>query len=218
MRPASALPATTHNTFHRYRQSPTNATPATSTANQSTDDQTGTGTGPPATVTSRTDVNRVWIANHNARFRITPTIAAVIAWRPAESRSLPRRVSTNGAPRKIHRKHGANVAQVATTAPIIPATNGSSVPGCWYAPTKPTNSVTMISGPGVLSASPSPVTIWFAESHPYFVTAACVMYASTAYAPPNVTTDAFEKNHACSDRVDPRPAHAATRRSGTNQA
>src|SRR5262245_16364558 len=186
------------------------------TANQSTEDQTGSGTGPPATVTSRTDVNRVWIANHKARFKMTPTIAAVIAWRPADKRSCPRSRSANGAPRKIHRKQGANVAHVATTAPITPATNGSSVPGCWYAPTKPTNSVTMIRGPGVLSARPSPVTIWFAESHPYLVTAAWVIYASTAYAPPNVTIEAFEKNHACCEIVDPCPAQAATSSSGTN--
>ena len=75
----------------------------------------------------------------------------------------------------------------------------------------------MISGPGVLSASPSPVTIWLVVSHPYCTTAAWFMYASTAYAPPNVTTAAFEKNHAICESVESRPNAAVTANSGRNQ-
>jgi hypothetical protein len=92
--------------------------------------------------------------------------------RAVDKRRLPRRRSMNGAPRKIQRKHGAKVAHVTTAAPIKPATAGSRPPGCWYAPTNPTNSVTMMSGPGVLSARPRPVTIWPGPSHPNCVTAA----------------------------------------------
>ena len=42
-----------------------------------------------------------------------------------ESRSLPRRRSTDGAPRKIHRKLGTNVAHATTSAPATPATTGA---------------------------------------------------------------------------------------------
>ena len=35
-----------------------------------------------------------------------------------------------GAPRKIHRKQGSNVAHVATTAPSTPAVMGERSPGC----------------------------------------------------------------------------------------
>src|SRR6266403_5206921 len=51
----------------------------------------------------------VWIANQIARFKITPTTAAVIADKAALSAVLPRSFSMNGAPRKIQRKHGVNV-------------------------------------------------------------------------------------------------------------
>ena len=42
-----------------------------------------------------------------------------------ESRSLPRRRSTEGAPRKIQRKLGTNVAHATTRAPTTPAATGS---------------------------------------------------------------------------------------------
>src|SRR5215210_9168428 len=76
--------------------------------------------GPHAT--GRTSAKMVWIANQIARFRTTPTTAAVIADRAPASGLLPRSVSMNGAPRKIHRKHGVNVTHVARRPPSVPAT------------------------------------------------------------------------------------------------
>ena len=72
------------------------------------------------------------------------------------------------------------VAQAATTAPSTPAVSGDRSPGFWYAPTKPTNSRTMMSGPGVVSASPSPTTICPGSNHPYWATAATFTYDNTA--------------------------------------
>src|SRR5262249_430582 len=45
--------------------------------------------------------NTLWIANQMARFKTTPTTAAVMAESAALSALLPRSISTNGAPRKI---------------------------------------------------------------------------------------------------------------------
>ena len=59
-----------------------------------------------------------------ARLRITPTTAAVIAARAALSARAPRNASTNGAPRKIHRKQGVKVTQVVSNPPSTPATSG----------------------------------------------------------------------------------------------
>jgi hypothetical protein len=64
-----------------------------------------------------------------------------------------------GPPRKIQRKQGTNVAQVVTKAPRVAARIGGNWPGLFQAPRKPTNCVTMIKGPGVVSASPSPSSI-----------------------------------------------------------
>jgi hypothetical protein len=47
-----------------------------------------------------------------ARLRTTPTTAAVMVASAADSALLPSRVSTKGASRKIHKKHGTNVAEV----------------------------------------------------------------------------------------------------------
>src|SRR4029077_3620856 len=71
----------------------------------------------------------VWIANQIARFKITPTTAAVMAESAALSGWLPRSFSTNGAPRKIQRKHGVKVTQVAKRPPSVPASMGASGPG-----------------------------------------------------------------------------------------
>ena len=101
----------------------------------------------------------VWIANQMARFRITPTTAAVMADKAAFSALLPRSFSTNGAPRKIHRKQGVKVTQVASSPPSVPASIGDRPPGSRKAAMKPTNCSTMISGPGVVSAMPSPSSI-----------------------------------------------------------
>ena len=92
--------------------------------------------------------NTVWIANQMARFKITPTTAAVRADKAAFSDLLPRSFSTNGAPRKIHRKHGVNVTQVASKPPSVPASMGDSPPGSRNAAMKPTNCSTMIKRPG----------------------------------------------------------------------
>ena len=101
----------------------------------------------------------MWIANQIARFKITPTTAAVMAESAALSALLPRSFSTNGAPRKIQRKHGVKVTQVASRPPSVPASMGESGPGSRNAAMKPTNCSTMISGPGVVSAMPSPSSI-----------------------------------------------------------
>src|SRR6266487_3492377 len=71
----------------------------------------------------------VWIANQIARLRITPTTAAVMADSAALSGLLPRSFSTNGAPRKIQRKHGVKVTHVASKPPSVPASMGGSEPG-----------------------------------------------------------------------------------------
>src|SRR5262249_1478417 len=65
--------------------------------------------------------NGGWIATQMARFKTTPTTAAVMADSAALSALLPRSFSTNGAPRKIHRKQGVNVTQVASKPPSVPA-------------------------------------------------------------------------------------------------
>ena len=65
----------------------------------------------------------------------------------------------NGPPRNIQRKHGVKVTQVASRPPSVPAIIGGSVPGSRNAAMKPTNCSTMISGPGVVSAMPSPSSI-----------------------------------------------------------
>src|SRR5215204_5989652 len=100
-----------------------------------------------------------WMANQIARLRMTPTTAAVIADNAALSALFPRSCSTKGAPRKIHRKHGVNVTQVASRPPRVPAASGESPPGSRNAAMKPTNWSTMISGPGVVSAIPRPSSI-----------------------------------------------------------
>src|SRR5215472_10003405 len=66
----------------------------------------------------------------------------------------------------IHKKHGTNVHQVASSPPRVPATIGGSEPGCRNAARKPTNWTTMISGPGVVSAMPSPSSISPGRNHP----------------------------------------------------
>src|SRR6266545_4667022 len=72
---------------------------------------------------------------------------------------LPRSCSMNGAPSPIKRKLGTKVHHVASSPPSVPASIGDSRPGSRYAPRNPTNCTTMISGPGVVSAMPSPSSI-----------------------------------------------------------
>src|SRR6266567_3568384 len=120
---------------------------------------TGASNASPEKRTGVTSWNTVCTANQIARLRTTPTTAAVIAERAPLSALLPRNTSMNGAPRKIQRKHGVNVTQVASSPPKVPASIGGSAPGLRNAPMKPTNCSTMISGPGVVSAIPSPSSI-----------------------------------------------------------
>ena len=61
---------------------------------------------------------------------------------------LPRSFSMYGAPRKIQRKHGVNVTQVASRPPSVAASSGDSPPASRKAAMKPTNCSTMMSGPG----------------------------------------------------------------------
>lgn len=106
---------------------------------------TGTSLPLPITATVRICVQRVWIANHMARLRIIPTIAAVIAVTAGESARLPRSRST-GAPAKIHRKQGINVTQVVRIAPNVAATSGDNSVTSRKTARKLTNCVTMIRG------------------------------------------------------------------------
>src|SRR6266550_4644181 len=64
----------------------------------------------------------VWMANQIARLRTTPTTDAVMADNAAFKFLLSRSTSMKGAPRKIQRKHGVNVTQVASSPPKVPAT------------------------------------------------------------------------------------------------
>src|SRR5436190_965595 len=59
---------------------------------------------------------------------MTPTTAAVIADKAVASARLPRSRSTNGAQRKIQKKHGAKVTQVARRPPSVAATIGDDWP------------------------------------------------------------------------------------------
>src|SRR5262249_9460306 len=125
------------------------------------------------TCTGTTSRNTTWIANHTARFKTTPTTAAVIADKAPLSSLLPRSASMNGAPRNIHMKEGTNVTQVASKPPSVPASMGGSEPASRKAAMKPTNCSTMISGPGVVSAMPRPSSISPGLSQAYFSTASC---------------------------------------------
>src|SRR5262245_5062189 len=106
-----------------------------------------------------TSLNTAWIANQTARFSTTPTTAAVIADKAPLRALLPRSASMNGAPRKIQRKEGMNVTQVASKPPSVPASMGGSEPASRKAAMNPTNWSTMINGPGVVSAMPRPSSI-----------------------------------------------------------
>ena len=90
---------------------------------------------------------------------MTPTTAAVMAASAPDSWRLARNRSTNGAPAKIHSIDGTNVTQVVIAAPSTPAVSGENGAASRNAARKPTNCVTRISGPGVVSARPRPSTI-----------------------------------------------------------
>src|SRR3954468_11694618 len=123
------------------------------------DASTGTSTLAPNQLTGCSSPNSTCRANQTARLRITPTTAAVTAPSAAASALLARNASAKGAPKKIQRKQGVKVTQVVSSPPSVPASTGLSELGARQAPRKPTNWVTMISGPGVVSAMPSPSSI-----------------------------------------------------------
>ena len=122
-----------------------------------------------------TSPNSTCNANQTDRLRITPTTAAVIAASAPASLRLPRSSSMNGAPAKIHSIDGTKVTQVVIAAPSSPATSGVNGAASRKAAMKPTNCVTRINGPGVVSASPSPSTISDADSQWCASTACCAM-------------------------------------------
>ena len=90
---------------------------------------------------------------------MTPTTAAVIAASAPDNCRLARSGSTKGAPAKIQSIEGTNVTQVVIAAPSTPAMTGENGAASRKAARKPTNCVTRIKGPGVVSASPRPSTI-----------------------------------------------------------
>ena len=106
---------------------------------------------------------------------MTPTTAAVIAASAPESRRLARNCSTNGAPTKIHNIDGVKVTHVVIAAPTMPAATGENGAGSRNAARKPTNCVTRISGPGVVSARPRPSTISGAVIQRWVSTASCAI-------------------------------------------
>src|ERR1700760_4809708 len=67
---------------------------------------------------------RVLRANQTARFKTTPTTAAVIAESAVVSLMFPRSLSMYGPPKKIQRKHGVNVTKVVRSAQMVPAIIG----------------------------------------------------------------------------------------------
>ena len=97
---------------------------------------------------------------------MTPTTAAVMAVSAAVSTALSRSRSMKGAPRKIHRKQGVKVTHVVRSPPSVAANRGDRPLASRKAPMKPTNCVTMIKGPGVVSAMPRPSSISPGASQP----------------------------------------------------
>jgi hypothetical protein len=100
-------------------------------------------------------------AKNSARFRITPTTAAVMADSGAVKPSLPCVASTSGPPARMKTKLGRKVKKVTTAGRQRRARNSASGPSTCLVqpPTKPTKATTMISGPGVVSPSARPSII-----------------------------------------------------------
>ncbi len=101
---------------------------------------------------------KVAVAKTTPSFSITPTTAAVMPVSAACSLGLAVRRSMYGAPAKTRKKLGRNMPKVVKSPPRTPAVRGVSAPGLFQAVMKPVNCVTMISGPGVVSARPRPST------------------------------------------------------------
>ena len=124
--PSPAAPPSTASIGSFSRSRATAASRLSPTAVGSTVVQSGTSNRTGPSRVSATSAKNTWIANHTPRFRTTPTTAAVIADSVASRTALPRSRSMNGAPRKIHRKQGANVTHTVRAAPAAPAVHGSS--------------------------------------------------------------------------------------------
>ena len=75
-------------------------------------------------LTSFNCLNVTCIPNHIAKFKTTPTTAEVIPDKAAAIRVFARNLSIYGAPRKIHKKHGANVTHNVTREPSKPRVIG----------------------------------------------------------------------------------------------
>src|SRR4029079_13474676 len=109
MTPASEQASSTGIMPNLNRKIATAAASDSTSDGTSTDFSTGTSTEAPSHCTGTSSANSTCSANHTARFRITPTTAAVMAPSAALSALLERRASTKGAPKKIHRKQGTKV-------------------------------------------------------------------------------------------------------------
>src|SRR5260370_14453515 len=142
--PASELASSTGIIPTLKRKIATAAANARMSEGTATELNTGRSTEAPSQCTGACLANSTCSANHTARFRITPTTAAVMAASVAASALLPRSTSTNGAPKKIHRKQGTKVTQVVSSPPSVAASSGGNAPGARHAAKKPTHWVTLI--------------------------------------------------------------------------
>ena len=102
--------------------------------------------------------NRTCSANQTARFRMTPTTAAVMAASAADQRPVAAQRLDEGRaeedPQEAgHEGHPGREQPAERRRPAAAA----ALPGSRKAPMKPTNCTTMISGPGVVSAMPEAV-------------------------------------------------------------
>ena len=107
--PAIAAAASTVIIPSFSRNTAITASAVKSAAAQSIDASRGSSTvsGPARQTATASKIT--WMANQIARFRITPTTAAVTAVSAAPSARLRRSRSIHGAPSRIHAKHGAKV-------------------------------------------------------------------------------------------------------------
>src|SRR5919106_583222 len=134
MTPASEQASSTGSMPNLKRKIATAAASDSTSEGRSTDFSTGTSTDAPSHCIGTSSANRTCSANHTARFRITPTTAAVTAPSAALNALLERSASTKGAPKKIQRKQGVKVTQVVSRPPSVAATIGLSGPGERQAP------------------------------------------------------------------------------------
>src|SRR4030095_5444328 len=106
MTPASEQASSTGSMPNLKRKIATAAASDSTSDGTSTDLSTGTSTDAPSQVIGVRSANSTCRANHTARFRITPTTAAVMAPSAALNALLDRSASTNGGPKEVPREHG----------------------------------------------------------------------------------------------------------------